>query len=558
MPAGTVRLEEILEGREQAVPVGSSLREVFEVMDALGRGVVVLVDGARAVGILTERDAVALLYAGADLDEEAARHARKPLVEARGDRTVGYALNLMIENGIRRLVVVDPEGAFRGVVTQKDLMRHLEEDFYRSALRVKHVREHFRALVASAPGETVRQVLGKMVENRISAVPVLEGQRAVGIITEKDIVKLARAPARLDDPVARHMSRPVVAVGWEAKLVDIVRLMNARDIRRVVIEGAGGAAEGVLTHRDLVRNLEGDYNEFLERKLRYTKDVLNLLPQMLLEVVDTGSEQLIVWANEKVLSAFGRTLLDKAVTALVPAEMWLPMYGDLLRNGKVEDVRFKKGAQVFEFSGFYLPIEKAGEKGRIQLILRDITEEFLLATTDPLTRIYNRRYMSEFLSKEAERCRRMGRTFSVVIVDVDDFKRVNDSYGHASGDRVLQAVVQRLQASTREYDIVGRYGGEEFVVIMPEIDREVAAGVADRVRRCLEREPVDLGGGLEVAVTASFGVAAYGRDGTSPEDLLVRADKRLYRAKREGKNRVVCDDPPGERAEGPGPRAAAG
>jgi diguanylate cyclase (GGDEF)-like protein len=149
--------------------------------------------------------------------------------------------------------------------------------------------------------------------------------------------------------------------------------------------------------------------------------------------------------------------------------------------------------------------------------------------------------MNEFLAKETERSRRSQSKFAVVIADVDDFKRINDTYGHLSGDIVLKAIVRGMISGTREYDIAGRYGGEEFLIIMPEIDKQTTVDVAERMRRNIEDYEIELMSGEKVTVTASFGIASFDEDGNSPEDLLVKADERLYKAKRQGKNRVVFE-----------------
>jgi diguanylate cyclase (GGDEF)-like protein len=318
-------------------------------------------------------------------------------------------------------------------------------------------------------------------------------------------------------------------------------MMRNGRITRVVVQEENQAIIGIITKRDLVRNLEGDYNEFLERKLRYTKEVLNLLPEMLIELLDTGTEQLVVWANQRVLSIFGRQIIDRPVTELVPLEKWNNIYNALIDQNKTEDVRFKKDNCLYELSGFYLPLDRTSEKGRIEIFLRDITEEVMLATTDPLTKIYNRRYMNEFLTKETERSKRARKKFAIVLADLDDFKKINDTYGHICGDFVLQAIVSGMINSIREYDILGRYGGEEFLIIMPEIQKQAAVDVANRIRRNIEAHEIELKGGERVAVTASFGVASYAEDGHSPDDLLIKADERLYKAKWTGKNRVVSD-----------------
>jgi len=541
METGNVFLHNIVQKENTWVDADSMLRQLFKVMHKNKKGVVVVLKGGKPVGILTERDVVRLLYTGVDLDEKAERFARRPLVMASGERAIGYALSLMVENNIRRLVVIDSSENFLGVVTQQELLNYLEEDFYRSSLMVKHILDQLKDLVGAARNDAILEVLKKMVEHKIGAVPILENGVAVGIVTEKDVLKLANDDVSLQEHVGKYMSRPVISANLETNLIDMVKMMNARNIGRVVVEDADGLAIGMITNRDLVRNLEGDYNEFLERKLRYSKEVLNLLPVMLFEVIDTGSDLLVVWANEKVLSRFGRKIIDKPVTELVPAQKWNEIYRVLMEQNKIEDVRFKKDNCVFEFSGFYLPLDKITEKGRIQLFLKDITEDVMLATTDPLTSIYNRRYMNEFLAKEAERSRRTHKEFSVTITDVDDFKKINDMYGHSSGDVVLKEIVRGMIKLTREYDTVGRYGGEEFLIIMPEVNKQTAVDVADRMRRNIEKHEIELTEGAKVTVTASFGIASFEEDGNSPDDLLVKADERLYKAKREGKNRVVFE-----------------
>ena len=541
MGTGNIFLRDLAEKEDMWVDTYSTLRQLFQLMQKNEKGVVVVLKKEKPVGILTERDVVRLLYTGVDLAEEAERFARKPLVTARGKRTIGYALSLMVENNIRRLLVVDSSDNFLGVVTQQELLNHLEEDFYRSSLTVKHVFDQLKDLVSVARNDSINEVLKKMVEHNISAVPILENDMAVGIITEKDVLKLANDNVSFQEPVGKYMSSPVTFANPETRLIDVVKTMNTEHIRRVVVEDVDGLAVGMITNRDLVRNFEGDYNEFLERKLRYSKEILNLLPEMLFEVIDTGDDQLVVWANDKVLSRFGREIIDKPVTQLVPSQRWHDIYRTLMEQNKIEDVRFKKDKCIYEFSGFYLPLDRKTEKGRIQLLLRDITEEVTLATTDPLTSIYNRRYMNEFLAKEAERSRRTDRGFAVSITDVDDFKKINDTYGHLSGDIVLKKIVRAMISCIREYDTVGRYGGEEFLIILPEIDKRTATLVCNRLRRNIEELEIEVMEGEKITVTVSFGIASFQEDGVLPEDLLVKADERLYKAKREGKNLVVFE-----------------
>ncbi len=542
MGPGTMLLQEIAErGPGVTVQVDATLKEMIDRMSGNGKGVVIALEGKKAVGILTERDVVRLLFEGVSQEETADRIARKPIIAMDGKRPIGYALNLLIENNVRRLVVVDDAGNFLGIVTHKDLLKHLEEDYYRSILKVKHIFDNLRSLVSVRSSDSITEVLRKMVDHKISAVPVLSGGKPVGIIAEKDILRMAHEEAPLREGIPRYMSGDVVCAGLETGVIEIVRTMNARNISRVVITDPDGLAIGMITNRDLVRNLEGDYNDFLERKFRQTKEFLNMLPEMMLEVTDTGKDQRIIWANDAVASRFGREILDKPVSDLIPRKRWEEVFSALVRQKKVDNARFKKDDRVYECSGFYMRLDRVSEVGRAQLIMRDITVEVMLATTDPLTGAYNRRFVTEFLAREAERSLRTNKKFALVLADLDNFKKVNDTFGHLAGDVVLKSVVGIMTRCMRQYDLVGRYGGEEFLIVLPEIEKAKAVETAERLRAGIESLEIEIPGGKRLSVTSSFGVAHFGEDGTVADDLLVKVDERLYRAKREGRNRVISE-----------------
>jgi diguanylate cyclase (GGDEF)-like protein len=161
-----------------------------------------------------------------------------------------------------------------------------------------------------------------------------------------------------------------------------------------------------------------------------------------------------------------------------------------------------------------------------------------LTITDPLTGCYNRRYLDERLREEVLRSQRSGRPLSVILTDIDHFKRINDTRGHAAGDRVLLGLAEILASEMRsQIDWVARFGGEEFVVLLPDTALDAAGRVAERLRLAVEATPFSHDG-KEMSVTASFGVAARGEN-DNPESLLKRADENLYRAKAAGRNTVV-------------------
>jgi diguanylate cyclase (GGDEF)-like protein/PAS domain S-box-containing protein len=161
-----------------------------------------------------------------------------------------------------------------------------------------------------------------------------------------------------------------------------------------------------------------------------------------------------------------------------------------------------------------------------------------LAITDELTGLYNRRGFFELGRREVERAVRFGHPLSLLILDIDHFKTINDTYGHPAGDRVLQTLARRCLANIREIDLLGRYGGEEFVILLPESSLANASQVAERLRKVIAGEPfASQAGSLEI--TISLGVASVGEGEGDLADLIARADRALYLAKRSGRNRVA-------------------
>ena len=164
-----------------------------------------------------------------------------------------------------------------------------------------------------------------------------------------------------------------------------------------------------------------------------------------------------------------------------------------------------------------------------------------LAVTDFLTGTLNRRALFELLQREIDRERRYGRSFAVIAFDIDHFKEVNDRWGHAAGDVVLQRAVALTLGTLRHSDVLARYGGEEFVIVAPETDRAGALQLAERVRSALRSSDIVLDSGV-LRVTASFGVAFFDPRDERPEQIILRADRALYAAKAAGRDRVVEQD----------------
>ncbi|GJQ60102.1 MAG: diguanylate cyclase [Candidatus Scalindua sp. AMX11] len=178
------------------------------------------------------------------------------------------------------------------------------------------------------------------------------------------------------------------------------------------------------------------------------------------------------------------------------------------------------------------------------LLERELNKKNLvLAITDALTGCLNRTYMDAHLTNEIKRARRYRHSFSVIMCDIDDFKKINDTYGHVAGDEVLKLFAQSIKSTIRkDLDWLVRYGGEEFLLVLPEIGIEGATILAERLCKDLAQKTIKIKD-QEIQITASFGLAGFAHDTpqekTSPEFLITAADALLYQAKTQGKNRVV-------------------
>jgi two-component system cell cycle response regulator len=170
-----------------------------------------------------------------------------------------------------------------------------------------------------------------------------------------------------------------------------------------------------------------------------------------------------------------------------------------------------------------------------------VTQTIEMAVTDGLTGLHNRRYLDSHLQTLFDRAVTRRRSLSVMITDLDRFKNVNDTYGHNGGDEVLREFARRLRKNVRGIDLACRYGGEEFVVVMPDTDGPVAEKVAERIRAEIAGTPFAIGkDGETLEVTISIGVSTLRHVNDSVENLMKRADVALYEAKSGGRNRVVA------------------
>jgi diguanylate cyclase (GGDEF)-like protein/PAS domain S-box-containing protein len=303
------------------------------------------------------------------------------------------------------------------------------------------------------------------------------------------------------------------------ELRDVIIKANSLKIDNTVY--LQGVFHDITEYRNALRNIEG-LAKFPDE---------NPAP-----VLRTDSHGIIIYANQS-----SNTLLnswEKSIGDTVPEPLLSTVTSSFTR---LENSEFEVtiGERIFLF--LLAPIEKLEY---VNLYGRDITERknnetklHQLATTDELTGAHNRRYFLQLSRRELERAKRYGNSLSVLMLDIDHFKKINDTYGHSIGDIVLTDMVAAIRKTLRAVDIFGRVGGEEFAIMLPEIHAKGARSVAERLRKTVESTSVETEKGI-ISITLSIGIACLQEYSDTLDDLLRYADTALYEAKENGRNRV--------------------
>ncbi|WP_455383740.1 EAL domain-containing protein [Acidihalobacter prosperus] len=521
---------------------------------------IVVVHDGQPLGIWTERDALRIDFSRPQALGVAIREVMSaPVRSISPGAEISTASERFRTEHIRHLLVVDDMGIMSGIISQTDIVRHQGLEHYLN----------FRTVGSILHGETERldydtplsEAARRMRETRTDAVLVSLADDSWGILTERDLVHLI-AERSENAIVGELATRPIFTVDANTSLYRVRSLMNERQIRHVGVVNGGGVIN-LLSFADLLSGLELAYVDQLrqalgerdqalavsQRNLRLTEKVIE---NSLEGVLITDSEGII----EQVNPAFTR------LTGYAPEEA-IGKRPSLLSSGRHDEAFYGAMWESIKRFGHWqgeiwnrrrngeiypelLTITTiAGDDGKVEhyaALFSDIselkkTEQQIrhLAYYDPLTDLPNRRLFYDRLSMAIAHAHRHGQSLAVMFVDLDRFKNINDTLGHNVGDGLLEQVAQRLRRCLREGDTVARTGGDEFLILLPEVPHyDEAMNAAQRIIDGLTR-PLHAAG-RELVLTCSIGIAFYPEDGDNQDTLIKNADIAMYRAKEHGRN----------------------
>ena len=356
---------------------GFSIESTVSIGDAMAcmlenkNGSVVLLKKDYPVGIVTQKAIISLLEERVDFKQKVMPLAKSPVITVKQNRPIESAFDKIVTNNIRRLVLIDDNGKYKGMVLQEDLFDFLEEDVYKVDLKVLDILRHDSSVITVKKDKKLHDVLDVMRKENIGSVIVVDDLfSASGIITEKDILAAGYYGATLSQPVEELMSSPVISVLTEDPITEVIELMQDTNVRHVLVKEADGSMRALLTNRDIFKHIKGNVARMLEIKLRHAKEIMNLLPEAIIEILDSSNQQTIHWFNSKAKEHFGEELLEHTPRYLF-GERWQNLYATLIKHGHIEGFVVLIAGRNFEFSG---TLSRNINSQYIKLIAKDITE----------------------------------------------------------------------------------------------------------------------------------------------------------------------------------------
>ncbi|EKE69603.1 EAL domain-containing protein [Gallaecimonas xiamenensis] len=535
----------------------TSLRQACLLMHQARVSCILVMEADQVLGIWTEGDLHRLELPG-DLQRPIGQLMQSPVHCIGNDQPLGQAALLMKRHKVRRLLVVNSLGQARGVLTQTDLIRFQGVEHY---LLMRDLAGSVRREpVIVAPVLPLGEALAMMGREGVDAL-VVKGPEA-GILTERDLVAwLAHGKGQVAADLARF---PLYALHQATSLMTAVQQIQTQGYRHLGVLDDDGQLKGLLSYSDILANIEYEYVSQLrdllderDQALRSSVEHLRLARQVInasldgimitdagghIESVNPSFSQMTGYRAEEVvgkspgLLSSGRHSPDfyQAMWAqLAEQGFWQGEIWNRRKNGEVYPewltitaIRDDEG-QIRKYAGIFTDISDRKQKeARIQS----------LAYYDELTGLPNRRLFMDRLQLAIANARRHHHQVALLFVDLDLFKRINDSLGHLAGDLVLKEVARRLQQTVREGDSVARLGGDEFTVLVSEIDD--AQGLERLAQRLINAlyAPMEVAGRV-LFVSASIGISLFPGDGRDEEQLLRFADTAMYRSKELGRNK---------------------
>lgn len=522
---------------------------------------ILITENGNVVGIWTEHDALAVDFSSPDQFQRSVGSVMSsPVCSLPLDTDAGEAALKFRDTGKRHFLVVDDTDEPVGILSQTDLALNQGLEPY---LRLREVSTAIPYPPLVADGELpLSEVAALMHRHRADAVVVTCHNEGLGILTERDIVRFIGR--NTGNTRARELAtRPLLSINEEAALIHARDMLLTHRVRHLAVVNANDEVTGLIGYHDMVAGAEqvylNDLREALEHRdeaLAKSRRTLQLAERVIessfegimvtdqnvtIEFVNPAFTYLTGYAPEEVIGKTPEILSSGRHDRDFYQHMWQSLTNHGYWRGEIWNRR-KTGELYLELLTITAIKDDQGKTTHYAGLFTDITqnkkdEEKIrkLAYYDALTGLPNRRLLEDRLEHAIRHAHRKQLALAVMFVDLDHFKQVNDTLGHATGDELLLQFTARIQHCLREDDTLARLGGDEFIILLPELqDADDAVRVAKRLVG-VNLEPYHIGGEA-LQIGGSIGISLYPEHGTTAEILIQGADAAMYRAKRDGRN----------------------
>ncbi len=539
-----------------------NLKEASQLMQSHSCSSIVVVEQEQPVGIWTESDALLVNYADpAVLNTPIRELMNSPVRAISKNLNLDEAAHQFKQHGIRHLVVLEADESLHGILSQSDVVRHQDAEYFLHMNEVESILPTAKPL-RIAHTSSLPQAVEEMRDNHSECIVVTRRDQPVGLLTERDLVRLIAA-GRMQSTLTEVMSAPLICVPRHMTLLSARAMMNRRYIRHLGVTDDDGELIGLVSFSDILSNIENAYVNRLKHALASRVADLERTEQnlsMAHALIDASMDGIMV-TDEKgtiqsvnpafsVLTGYSeREALGQNASLISSGkqgpQFYQQMWQQLRRYGNWQGEIWnrRKSGEIFPEWLTITAIKDQQHKRTLYAgIFSDITERKKseqiienLAYYDPLTRLPNRQLLFDRLEVALATAHRDKHGVAVIFIDLDHFKRINDTLGHTAGDQVLCEVARRLQACMREGDTVARIGGDEIILLLTELENtDIVYRIVQRIFEVLEQS-VTLDD-QELHITASMGCSIYPEDGDNRDALLKNADTAMYRAKQSGRN----------------------
>lgn len=362
-------LKNFIKPLEDTISIEASIQDAVDVMSKNKLHRVILIENKKAVAILSEKDIVNLFNNNVDFNTPAIQYASKNLITLHSTRLIQYALTIMVDNNIRKIIVINSKGDYLGCVEQEEIVYRFEEELHSTNSTIKHLLNSNNQAIMIDENRTLQHALHIMTTNRITSVLITHQDKPIGIISESDIVALAQKNIDQKEAVSKFIHSPLIAIDENKNISEMIAVMKEHTIRSIVVKANNDEKYHIVNSQDLANNLKGDYTQFLESKLFDTRDTFNTLSESIIEIIDLDDEQVIYWTNAITKENFNINI-DDNITKMIPEDIWNPIFKDLLENHFVFQT-IQIGNNYFNLKGHYGTLL---ENNIIKLFLYDITQ----------------------------------------------------------------------------------------------------------------------------------------------------------------------------------------